>query len=61
MAKKYVKPKSTSWVLLLQEFDIVVRARKGTENQVSDHFLDWRMKLFLIMVISSRLVMRFKI
>ena len=26
------------WVLLLQEFDFEVNDRKGTENQVADHF-----------------------
>ena len=25
------------WVLLLQEFDIEVIERKGTENQIADH------------------------
>ena len=37
MAKKYVKSRLISWVLLLQEFDFEVLDRKGTENQVADH------------------------
>nr|XP_025640516.1 uncharacterized protein LOC112735163 [Arachis hypogaea] len=31
------KPRIIRWVLLLQEFDIEVRDRKGSENQVADH------------------------
>ncbi|WMV18842.1 hypothetical protein MTR67_012227 [Solanum verrucosum] len=37
MAKKDAKPRLISWVLLLQEFDFVVKDRKGTKNQVADH------------------------
>ena len=37
MAKKDVKPRLIRWVLLLQEFDFVVKDRKGTENKVADH------------------------
>ncbi|XP_070043800.1 uncharacterized protein [Nicotiana tomentosiformis] len=37
MRKKDSKSRLMRWVLLLQEFDIDIQDRKGSENQVADH------------------------
>ena len=37
LTKKDAKPRLIRWILLLQEFDIEIRNKKGVENSVADH------------------------
>ncbi|GJY92574.1 reverse transcriptase domain-containing protein [Tanacetum coccineum] len=36
-AKKDVKPRLMRWILLLQEFNVIIRDKKGAENLAADH------------------------
>ncbi|GJU50262.1 reverse transcriptase domain-containing protein [Tanacetum coccineum] len=36
-AKKDAKPRLMRWILLLQEFDVIIRDKKGAKNLAADH------------------------
>ncbi|GJR61592.1 reverse transcriptase domain-containing protein [Tanacetum coccineum] len=37
LAKQDTKPRLLRWILMLQEFDVVIRDKKGAENLAADH------------------------
>ncbi|GJR63893.1 reverse transcriptase domain-containing protein [Tanacetum coccineum] len=39
LAKQNAKPRLLRWILLLQEFDVIIRDKKGAKNLTADHLL----------------------
>ncbi|GJZ82136.1 reverse transcriptase domain-containing protein [Tanacetum coccineum] len=39
LAKQDAKPRLLRWILLLQEFDVIIRDKKGAENLAADHLI----------------------
>nr|GEY86753.1 reverse transcriptase domain-containing protein [Tanacetum cinerariifolium] len=64
LSKQDAKPRLIRWVILLEEFDIIIRDKKRTENLAPDHLsrLDIiirdKKKFFKDLLISSKLVMK---
>jgi hypothetical protein len=53
LMKKDAKPCLIQWILLLQEFDLLIRDKKGVENLVADHLSHLQFEKFAELLIND--------